>query len=139
MPQEDYLKREIDKLGKLLAKALADLLNLKSKGKFSEGTENIEKVFETELNLSIKSLVLIPETEFLSFLSQIKNLNNKQLELIADILTEIADHSKEETSSGIYKRALLIYRHVTENEIDYSIHRHYRIESLTELIRNFNK
>jgi hypothetical protein len=139
MPQEDYLKREIDKLGKILAKALADLLHLKSAAKIPEGIENIEKVFETELNVSIKSLLFIPETEFLSFLVQRKNLNNKQLELIADIFTELADHSEEATSSDIYKRALLIYKYVTENEIDYSIHRHYRIESLTELIRNFNK
>lgn len=138
MPQEDYLKREIDKLGKVLAKVLADLLKLKSANKAADGIESVNEVFKTELDITINALLDIPETEFLPFLLLNRKLNNNQLELLADILTEAADDSENEKALLIYKRSLLIYAYVTENETDYSVNRHYKIESLTALVKNFS-
>jgi hypothetical protein len=138
MPQEDYFKREIDKLGKLLAKALADLLNLKSANKLTDGIESVNQIFKTELNVTIDSLLQISENEFLPFLVNAKSLNNNQLELIADILVETADNSEKKLSLNAYQKALLLYKYVTENESDYSVNRHYKAESITAQIKNLN-
>jgi hypothetical protein len=139
MPQEDYFKREIDKLGKVLAKVLSDLLNLKSDNKINDGIELTNQVFQSELDISIAALSEIPENEVLPFLTLTKKLSNIQIELIADILTEVADNTEVKRSMNYYKKAILLYKYITENETDYSVHRHYKIESIERLIRNLNK
>ena len=39
MEQRDYLKKQIDQLGKVLAKAFSDLLGLKNSGQINVGFE----------------------------------------------------------------------------------------------------
>jgi hypothetical protein len=129
MPQEDYIKREIDKLGKLLAKALADLLGLKSKGKLPEGIEAANVILQSELELDLNALLSIPENELLTVLSR-KKLSNVHLEYIADVLFESADGGIDDLSLAKYSRALIIYKAITDQEINYSINRHFKIDAI---------
>jgi hypothetical protein len=132
MPQEDYFKREIDKLGKILAKALSGLNGLKLEGRLPEGIEEINSVFQTELGIDLLALISLPEKEFLSFLLIEKKLNNLQLELIADLLFESVSDQDPDTASKCSK-ALVLYKAVTENESDYSINRRFKIEAIRQL------
>jgi len=132
MPQEDFIKREIDKLGKILAKALADLLGLKLDGKVNEGVDALNVTLKKELNFTIEELIDLPEDELFSFLITTKKLNNNQLELLADMLVQVAETSNDNRSTIAYKKALIIYKSVTENEINYSINRHNKIESINQ-------
>lgn len=134
MPQEDYIKREIDKLGKVLAKALADLLGLKSTGNFQDGIKSVNDILQSELKTDINILSNLPENDLLPFLAN-KNLNNNHLELIADLLFESAAECSIEECRNKYSRALLIYRFVTENDISYSINRHYKIDMVNGLLK----
>lgn len=128
MPQEDYLRREIDKLGKMLQKALADLLGLKLKNKLSDGIEAANTVLRSELNISLDALSEIPENELLHYLYETKKLGNVHVELLADLLFEYAEQSI--SPNVTYKNALLLYEYVTETAIDYSVNRHFKIESI---------
>jgi hypothetical protein len=132
MPQEDFIRREIDKLGKILAKALADLLGLKLDGKVNEGIDALNETLKKELNFTIDTLIDLPENELFSFLITTKKLNNTHLELLADMLVQVAETSNDDRSKTAYKKALIIYKSVTENEINYSINRHYKIESINQ-------
>ncbi|MDF2436369.1 MAG: hypothetical protein K0Q95_745 [Bacteroidota bacterium] len=132
MPQEDYLKREIDKLGKVLQKALADLLGLKLKGRIMEGIELTDSVLKEQLDIDLNSLAFIPEDQILSFLYETKKLSNVHVELIADLLFEYAPESS--SPYPIYRKALLLYKHVNDNSVDYSINRHFKSESILKLL-----
>lgn len=137
MSQEDFFKREIDKLGKILAKVLDDLLNLKSSGNVSDEFESVNEVFQAELKVSLFSFIHIPDNELLLFLTQ-KNLSNSQLELIAGILTELAEDAKSERSV-FYRKALIIYSHITESEKDYSVERRIKMEYIKGRITDSDK
>jgi hypothetical protein len=138
LPQEDYIKREIDKLGKVLAKALADLLGLKSTGNFREGIQSVNNILQSELNTDIDTLANLPENDLLPFLAK-KNLSNNHLELLADLLFESAAERPKEECRNKYSRALLIYHFVTENDISYSINRRYKIDVIKALLKDFPK
>ncbi|MCW3101888.1 MAG: hypothetical protein JWO09_328 [Bacteroidetes bacterium] len=133
MPQEDYIKKEIDKLGKLLAKALADLVRLKSKGQLSDALNVTDQTLRTELGIDLEALCALPQNELLPFLAAEKKLSNVQMELIADLLFESAENDPAAVSK--YTRALRIYEAVTETEPNYSINRHFKIELIRRLLR----
>lgn len=133
MPQEDYIKREIDKLGKVLAKVLAGLLGLKSEGKLSDGIAVTNQSLKAELDFDLDTLLALPENELLPFLAGTKKLSNVQMELIADLLFESADESSAHYLSR-YSCALAIYEALRDNELTYSISRHYRIELIRQAI-----
>jgi hypothetical protein len=65
LPQEDYLKRQIDQLGQVLGKILADLIGLKTQGHIGEGIEEVNQKLKSELNLNINELTLIPVENFI--------------------------------------------------------------------------
>ena len=136
MPQEDYFKREIDKLGKFLAKALSDLRHLKSVGKVQEGIDKVNKTFETELDISVDSLLDLPVNEFLDLLINSKKISTLRMEYIADILSEIADNLENTKALTAYKKALTLYKYIVDNESDYYIGRHYKIERISSVIKN---
>jgi hypothetical protein len=132
MPQEDYLKREIDKLGKVLQKAIADLLGLKLKGRIMEGIELTNSVLNEQLDISLHSLVFLPDDQIISFLYETKNLSNVHVELLADLLFEYAAQSAD--PAPIFKKALLLYDHVSGNSADYSVNRHFKSEAIRKLL-----
>lgn len=56
MEQRDYLQKQIDQLGRVLGKLLADLIGLKNQGEISEGIEIISQKLKDELDLDLESL-----------------------------------------------------------------------------------
>ena len=52
MQQEDFLKRQIDQLGQVLGKILADLIGLKAVGQIGEGIEASSQALKKEFWIS---------------------------------------------------------------------------------------
>lgn len=117
----------------MLAKALADLLGLKSIGRFQEGMQSVNDVLLFKLNTDLTTLSNLSENELLPFLAN-KNLSNYHLELIADLLFESGAECSPEECTNKYSRALLIYQFVTENDISYSINRRFKIDMIKALL-----
>jgi hypothetical protein len=128
LPQEDYIKREIDRLGKVLAKALSDLLGLRSEGKLQEGIQSANETLRSELDIDLDILVSLPEKELLLLLTQ-KGLTNSHLGLIADLLAESISGPATADEQKL-SRALLIYSFVSNNDLSYSMERHLKIEKI---------
>jgi hypothetical protein len=138
LPQEDYIRREIDRLGKVLAKALSDLLGLRSEGKLQEGIHSVNEVLQSELNIDIDLLVSLPEKELLLLLTQ-KGSTNSHLGLIADLLAESIGGSSASVDEQKLSRALLIYSFVSNNDLSYSMERHYKIEKIQAQLKELRK
>lgn len=66
MEQEDYLKRQIDQLGRVLGKILADLMELKAQGQVGGGMEAASQALKNELGLNIDELTTIPAEKFIT-------------------------------------------------------------------------
>jgi hypothetical protein len=138
LEQEDYLKRQIDQLGKALGKILADLLGLHSHGEAGIGIEAADQALKAELDLNMDDLTLIPSGNFIQALLEGRNLNNESLEKLAEILFLIAENTREGNKSSekineLYERALILYEYTDKTGTTYSIDRHRKIGQLKRL------
>jgi hypothetical protein len=139
LEQEDYLKRQIDQLGRVLGKILADLTGLKARGQAGNGIEAADQALKNELNLDINELSSIPSGRFISTLMEDRKLSSETLEKLAEILFIIADTIEQspETrrrSQELYERSLLLYEYTDKSSTTYSFDRHQKIENLKCLI-----
>jgi hypothetical protein len=61
MEQRDYLKKQIDQLGQVLAKLFSDLLGLTNSGQINAGLEITDQTLKNELDFDVqtRSFVLL--------------------------------------------------------------------------------
>ena len=133
MEQQDYLKRQIDQLGKVLAKIFSYLLGLKNSGQINEGLEITNKTLKNELNFDIQNLLDIPTDDFVNTLKEHKNLANDNLGKLADILLLIADNAQADNKK-IYEKCLAIYEYLEKAENIYTIDRQWKIERIKNVL-----
>ena len=141
MQQEDWFMGQINLLGRVLGKILADLLGLKARGKVGEGIETAEKALISELDLNIDELISIPVQRFIKTLQEQKNFNNEDLEKLSDIFFLIAEEYGQRGIEGakkkkLFKRSLIVYEYLDKTGSTYSLDRHTKIEIIKSLVHN---
>jgi hypothetical protein len=135
LQQEDYIKRQIDQLGRVLGKILADLTGLKSQGQMGDGIEAADHALQNDLGLNISELNAIPIELFISRLQTEKGMRDQTFEQLAGILFTIAEElddavTANEKKQKLYERSLVLYEHLDTTSSTYSFDRHMRIEKI---------
>ena len=139
MQQEDYIKRQIDQLGRVLGKILADLMGLKARRQASLEIESVSQALKTELGLTIDDLTLIPTDSFLTTLLDTKKFSDNNFEQLAEIMFLIAEELNiKNTDVGkmkqLYERALIIFEILDKTSTTYSFDRHSKIEKIKKVL-----
>jgi hypothetical protein len=135
MQQEDYLKRQIDQLGRALGKILADLLGSGSGGKSFDGMESANHALMGELGMDIKDLTIIPIEKFIQTLQENTKFSHDNLDKLAEIFFLLAEeHDMQgkdpKEKRNFYQRSLTIYNYLDNNSLTYSFVRHLRMEQI---------
>lgn len=135
MPQEDFIKRQIDQLGRVLGKILSDLLGLKTQGRINEGIEMVDQTLKKALDLNIDNLSAIPTDKFIETLQSNNKLSNDNIEMLADIiflLADEADYRKKvnEKRRKLYEKSLVIYEYLDKTSSTYSFDRHLKMDKI---------
>lgn len=134
MAQEDKLKREIDLIGKLLAKLFADLSGRKNISETNETYKIVQQSLQDQLALDLDALTNASSDEFKKLLKE-KAFGNLHLEQLADILDQLAARAEsEQKSHKLYEKALLLYEELARTDTSYSLERHYKIERIKKLL-----
>jgi hypothetical protein len=136
MYRRDYFKKQIDELGRVLAKLLTDLLQLKNDGNTTIGTETTNEVLQKELTISLPQLLCIPEDAFIQELKN-KRVTDDNLNCLADILLVLAETGAEQDALQqklLYKKCLLLLEHVQGSDSTYSMERHEKIKRIKNMI-----
>jgi len=139
LQQEDWLIRQINQLGQVLGKILADLLGIKNKGRVGEGNEVAEQALKSELDLDINDLAKMPADRFIKTLQEDKQFNDENFEMLADIFLTISEEldqsgTDDKKRKKLYEKALIIYEHLDKTGSTYSIDRHNKIEKIKNAI-----
>lgn len=129
MEQQDYLKKQIDQLGQVLANLLVDILRLTTGGRVDTGIEITNQTLKTELGLDIQDLIDIPTDSIIDILTKQKSLTNDNLVKLAEILMLIADNSQYDTKK-LYKICLTIYEYLELVENIYKLDRQWEIKRI---------
>lgn len=136
--RRDYLKKQIDQLGRVLGKMLADLLGLKQQGQVNEGLQLVNETMQKVLSLNLISLVAVSPKELVGWLQREHQFKPEHLETMAHILYEAAEgfllQNDTETAKALWERALALYEHLEASESTFSFERHQRIEAIKKLI-----
>ncbi|WP_257657856.1 hypothetical protein [Parapedobacter lycopersici] len=133
MAQEDYLKKQIDQLGLVLARLFSDLLGRKDKGQLNDGIETINQALENGLGLDIQKLADIPSDNLIDTLKTQQGLTNESLDKLADILLFIADNNPGDHKK-LYAQCLTIYEHLEKTDSTYVLDRHWKIERIKKAL-----
>lgn len=135
MEQQDYLTKQIDQLGQVLAKLLGDILGLKKQGKETESISLTNNILKNELGFNISEFVSMSKTTFLETLEQTHKLNNENLNSLANILLTLANTvTIIETKNIILERVLDIYNYMERKDKTYDPERNLSIDRIKKEI-----
>ena len=129
--QRDYLMIQIEQLGKVLGKILADLLGIRS---FEESDQYdiIKEQLYSELDLNMDELVFRNNEEFINIISK-KLVNNIMLyEKFSDILSKAGDfyNIDSEKRKQYYSKSLLLLQEIVSQTQTFSVDLHTKISNL---------
>lgn len=139
MEQEDYIKRQIDQLGRVLGKILDGLMGLKARGRASQGIEAADQALKTEIAWNIDTLTLIPTESFLTTLLETKKFSDNSFEQLAEIMYLIAGELNVKNKDvskmkQLFERALIIFEILDKTSSTYSFDRHSKIEKIRKVL-----
>lgn len=130
MENEDRLKKQIDQMGKVLGKILADLLNIKQQGDASMQIDTIFVAFKTELDIDLEEIIDCPTDELIEKLKKEKGFAPHHMELLADILYLMEDGSDTSRQYDCLERALTIYEYTQVMDNNFSMERMNKINRI---------
>ena len=133
--RQDYLKKQIDQLGKVVAKLMADLMGLKSDFRITEAEELVNTVFEKKLGFNFDEIVEQKNENLISFLNTDKKFTQETMEDIANIVFElgmvIEDKNKQ---ANYFQKAILLFEHLNNERKIFSFDFMVKINKMKELL-----
>ncbi|MBN2890690.1 MAG: hypothetical protein JXL97_02375 [Bacteroidales bacterium] len=130
MEQKDYLMRQIDQLGVVLAAILGKLLGLKNQVQSIHAIELVTNELKEEANIDLEDIL----NEDIEKILSNNNLNMSNLETLTNILLETAETKKNEEQLTIYRKCLELFEYINKNDKNLSFERFQKIEELKKVI-----
>ena len=134
MEQQDYLKRQIDQLARILGKVLTLLPGLNKNGQLTYAYEASEQIIKTELDIDIRRLINMPSDELINYLKSEKYYTNQNLGKLADILFLTAQYATDNDKQSLYLKSLSVFEYLETAEKTYAIDRQLKIKQIRELL-----
>ena len=134
MEQKDYLLRYLDQLAIVLAR----LLGLKQEGKVSEAWETVDKALVGMKLPNLDKLSQLGRSDILATLQGDLDLENVQLEVVAELLYEAGELQMEQNqkvkAKDLFRKALELFDHVSLEEKIYSLEREAKTARMREFL-----
>lgn len=135
MKQEDYLLREIEKIGTLLMALMGKLKKSEVSTAISIGEQMnaTREMLYQEMGFDLEKFMLLSEDELGPYLSEFVGMNTMNQEYLADLLKEIGEKSHDH--GNIYlEKALIMYELCKLEDKTYSFERERKIEEIKQMI-----
>jgi hypothetical protein len=142
MIQRDFIKRQLEELGRAVAKIISDILKLKELGKVEEGIVITQETLKNNFDLDIENLLSLPLESFVEALIREKKYSSVHLNYLGDVLFTAAElfEQKGETkkAKALNQRVLMIFNYVNQTEKTFSLERNNKIEKIKNNLRTIN-
>ncbi|MCE9539297.1 MAG: hypothetical protein K8R85_08780 [Bacteroidetes bacterium] len=86
MIQRDFIKRQLEDLGRTIGKIISEILKLKELGKMDEGIKLTQETLENTFDLNIENILSIPSDNFVQTLIEEKKYTSVHLNYLGDVL-----------------------------------------------------
>jgi hypothetical protein len=138
MPQYDYLKNQIEEIGRFLSLLLSEFIKLKSTGKNQEAIHLIEKGLKKEYDTSLDNLLQSTPDEIIEALGATEAQNFLHLEQMGKIFFHLSD--AEENAKRKYRmllQAKTIYEYVLQKDPVFYLEREKALLRIDKQLKNF--
>lgn len=134
MFQRDYLMRQFEQLGQVLAK----VMGFKEKGDYKSAMEIIEESSEKMLKEQLDFFEELPDENFTETLLEKGTENLEYLHIAAELLFHKADiqlkENNEEKAISNLKKSLMLFEYVQMNDTTYSLDRDFKMEIIKKIL-----
>ena len=114
MPQEDKIKREIDRIGMIIGMIINKLLDKHNLPE--ECVKDVVQQTKDELNIDLEAFLALEKGGDLNFLVDEKEFSIEQLRSFGNLLYELAYKTNDEPKkNGMLQKPLNIYEYVRAN------------------------
>ena len=134
MEQEDYIKRQIDQLARVVGKILLNFLGFKQKGQVSIGIEITNQALKSELDFDIQELINIPDDNFINILLSKKQFNNYCFGKLFELLFLIADDTEDKEKKKIYEKCIILLEYLEEKDKVYCFDRQLKLKQIKDYL-----
>ncbi len=141
MEQRDILKDQIEELGRVLGKIIADFLGLKEQGNITQGIIISTQQLKSSLAIDLELLLSKTNAELLAYLQE-RNLSFEHIETLANHLAEIGTAQmdvQQATGIKLLQKVLEIYHLINTHTKLYSLDRMNRSDKIKQLMHQHLK
>lgn len=132
--RQDYLKKQIDQMARVLAKLLGDIIGLKNDMRISEAEEIVNTVSEKDLGFNFDEVIQKENEELLNYLLNEKQFSTETIEAIANILYELGEIMGDKNKQlNYFKKAILLFEHLNKERKTFSFDFMLKINKMKEI------
>ena len=140
LEKQDYLMMQIEQLGRVLGKILADLFGLKSSGNISTAYENVRESLILELDIDFEKLIYMTDSEFKDHISDCLFKSPKLYAQLAQLFIETAKIQYDGFKRlKLSEKALLLLNMEIQETKTFSLSNQSKIRELELLVDNYKK
>jgi hypothetical protein len=130
MEQRDYILREIEKIGAMIMGLPGKMIPMKEKGFLDEDEwAELNDTIKENLNFDLDRLILIPSYQLDQWLTRDLGFDENNIELLADLLVDMASVNNQE-ESVLKEKAIALYELANQKSKTFSMERAAKIRRL---------
>lgn len=132
MPREDFLLKEIEKIGLILTAIRQKLFGGKDNLSITieQDIQDAKGKLSNEMNFDLDKFLNLPTQEANEYISQFKRFGISNLELLASIISEMGFNTHSENSKLYLEKALQLYEFCELTDKTYSFERQDNINRI---------
>jgi hypothetical protein len=136
MEQEDYLLREIGKIGLLLRAIIGILTNNKENLSLTIGNhfDKTKEILLNETGFDLAEFLTLDETSSNKYLLQFKGINPENIELLAEVLAQFGRNEQSDNKKSFLKKAIQLYALCEKTDKTFSFDRERKMNELKNAI-----
>jgi len=136
MSSEDYLTRQFQQLGKVLAA----LMGLREKKKYNEAIQGIDQVLDTWFHIHEEQIDNLSDEDFLELVFSNKSHCLEKEQSIAELIYQktliFKETGRQAESQAHAKKALLLFKAIDSQNSTFSIEIQQKIACLDQVLAN---
>ena len=135
MEQRDLLKEQIEQVGRVLGKILADFLGLKTQGNSAQAISFSKQQLNSELDIDLEKILNLSGKALATYLKD-RLYSEENIELLVDYLYTIGKNDREQgINSSIYlRKAIDLLEIADELSNTISFDRHTKKQQIQSLL-----
>lgn len=136
MEQRDFIKDELERLGKALSNLMAKFLGMNADGNADFGIETTNEQLKSQLDIDVEIILQLNQQQLTVYLKE-RKLTNQHIETLIDYFVDMGEHTiktNKNLGTSILKKVLEMYQTIDETSKTYSFDRKEKEEKINKLL-----